>query len=151
MASFDLSNLNLSTSIEVQAKKQDMERQKMGRKETGTKKRQHNVMLRFNQAEYRYLEKLAKSYDLDITKRGVLSPLLRRLVLGRQLGERDRLPDTSNLAHQVNKVGNNINQLVKLAHHKNMRSANASLENEIRKSNELMRTLIELAEKNYRT
>ncbi len=128
-----------------------MERQKMGRKRLGTKKRQHKVMLRFNQAEYKYLEKLAESYDMDITKRGVLSPLLRRLVLGRQLVERDRLPDKSNLAHHVNKVGNNINQLVKLAHHKNLRSPNASLENEISTSNELMRSLLELAEKSYRT
>ncbi len=128
-----------------------MERQKMGRKKLGSKKRRHNVMLRFNHREYRYLEKLAKSYDMDITKRGVLSPLLRRLVLGKQVKEEERLPDTSNLAHHVNKVGNNINQLVKLAHHKNMRSPNASLENEIRKSNELMRTLLELAEKSYRT
>ncbi len=128
-----------------------MGQQKIGRKQLGTKKRQHNVMLRFNLGEYKYLEKLAESYDMDITKRGVLSPLLRRLLLDKQLGEKDRLPNTSNLAHHVNKVGNNINQLVKLARHKNMRSPNASLENEIRKSNELMRTLLELAEKSYRT
>lgn len=128
-----------------------MERQKLGRKRLGEKKRQHNVMLRFNEKEYGYLEKLADSYDMDITRRGVLSPLLRRLLLGKQLGQNDRLPDTSNLAHHVNKVGNNINQLVKLAHHKNLRSPNASLEPEIRKCNELMRTLIETAEKNYRT
>ena len=51
-------------------------------------------MLRFNQGEYKYLEELAESYDMDITKRGVLSPLLRRLVLGKQLKEKDRLPDT---------------------------------------------------------
>ena len=106
-------------------------------------------MLRFNQKEYKHLERLAESYDLDITKRGVLSPLLRRLLLDKQLGEKDRLPDTSNLAHHVNKVGNNINQLVRLAHHKNMRSPNTSLEKEIRKSNELMEALLELAEKSY--
>ncbi len=127
-----------------------MEQQKIGRKRLGEKKRQYNVMLRFNQAEYRYLEKLADSYDMDITKRGVLSPLLRRLLLGKQLGQKDRLPDTSNLAHHVNKVGNNINQLVKLAHHKNLRSPNSNLEKEIRKSNELMRMLLELVEKSYR-
>ena len=127
-----------------------MERQKMGRKRLGKKKRRHNVMLRFNEKEYGYLENLVRSYDMEITKRGVLSPLLRRLLLGKRLEEKDSLPDTSNLAHHVNKVGNNINQLVKLAHHKNLRSPNASLENEIRKSNELMRTLLELAEKSYR-
>jgi len=49
------------------------------------------------------------------------------------------------------KNGNNINQLVKSAHHKNLRSPNASLEEEIRKSNELMRMLLELVEKSYRT
>ncbi len=128
-----------------------MERQKIGRKQLGIKKRQHNVMLRFNQEEYKYLEKLAESYDMDITKRGVLSPLLRRLILGKQLKEEDRLPGTSNLAHHVNRVGNNINQLVRLAHHKNLRSPNASLEVEIGKSNELMRSLLELVEKSYRT
>ncbi|SRR5665811_360687 len=128
-----------------------MEQQKMGRKRLGTEKRQHKVMLRFNQKEYKHLERLAGSYDMDITKRGVLSPLLRRLLLGNQLEEKNRLPDTSNLAHHVNKVGNNINQLVKLAHHKNLRSPNASLEEEIRKSNELMRMLLELVEKSYRT
>src|SRR5680860_711408 len=111
-----------------------MEQQKMGRKRLGTEKRQHKVMLRFNQKEYKHLERLAGSYDMDITKRGVLSPLLRRLLLGNQLEEKNRLPDTSNLAH-----------------HKNLRSPNASLEEEIRKSNELMRMLLELVEKSYRT
>ena len=110
----------------------------------GNKKRYHNVMLRFNDTEYERLRKICESYNLDISKRGVISPLLRRLVLQSEAEEKDRLPDTSNLAYHINKIGNNINQLVKLAHHKNLRSPNSSLQNEIQKTNGLLNTLLEI-------
>ena len=108
----------------------------------GNKKRYHNVMLRFNDTEYDTLKILCESYHLDIYERGIISPLLRRLVLHTESKEKDRLPNTSNLAYHINKIGNNINQLVKLAHHKNLRSPNSSLENEIQKVNALLNTLI---------
>jgi hypothetical protein len=81
---------------------------------------------------------------VDISERGTISPLLRRLVLNSEAEEKDTLPDTSNLAYHINKIGNNINQLVKIAHHKNLRSPNSSLQNEIQKTNELLHTLIEI-------
>jgi hypothetical protein len=101
-------------------------------------------MLRFNDTEYDRLRAIAGSYNLDISERGTISPLLRRLVLNRGLEERDRLPDTSNLAYQINKIGRNINQLVKLAHHKNLRSPNSSLADEIQRTNGLLNALIEI-------
>jgi len=101
-------------------------------------------MLRFNDAEYGRLGTIAASYGLDISERGVLSPLLRRLVLYREMEEKDRLPNTSDLTYQMNRIGNNINQLVKLAHYRDMRNPNGSLGNEIRKTNELLCTLIEI-------
>lgn len=110
----------------------------------GNKKRYHNVMLRFNDTEYERLRKICESYDLDISERGTISPLLRRLVLQSVSDEKDRLPDTSNLAYHINKIGNNINQLVKIAHHKNLRSPNSNLEREINKTNELLYSLIEI-------
>ncbi len=110
----------------------------------GNKKRYHNVMLRFNDREYEKLKKICESYDLDISERGTISPLLRRLVLQQEAEGKDRLPDTSNLAYHINKIGNNINQLVKVAHHKNLRSPNSSLQNEIQKTNELLYSLIEI-------
>lgn len=110
----------------------------------GNRKRYHNVMLRFNDAEYDKLRLIFESFDLDISERGVISPLLRRLVLQQKVEEKDRLPDTSNLAYHINKIGNNINQLVKIAHHKNLRSPNSSLQNEIQKTNELLHALIEI-------
>ncbi len=119
-----------------------MEQRKRGRKRLGKKKRYHNVMLRFNDSEYEKLKVICESFDLDISKRGTISPFLRRLVLNQKADEKDRLPDTSNLAYQINKIGNNINQLVKLAHHKNLRSPNSPVEAEIRKTNELLNTLI---------
>jgi len=87
---------------------------------------------------------LCASYQLDISKRGTISPLLRRLVLQQGAAEKDRLPDTSNLAYHFNKIGNNINQLVKLAHHKNLRYRNNNLQNEIQKTNELLYRLLEI-------
>ena len=111
----------------------------------GNKKRFHNVMLRFNDTEYDKLRLICESYHLDISKRGVVSPLLRRLVLQSISEEKDRLPDTSNLAYQINKIGNNINQLVKIAHLKNLRSPNSSLQNEIQKTNELLYALLKIA------
>jgi len=101
-------------------------------------------MLRFNDTEYHKLRLICESYHLDISQRGTISPLLRRLVLQQKAEEKDRLPDTSNLAYHINKIGNNINQLVKIAHHKNLRSPNSSLQNEIQKTNELLRALIEI-------
>lgn len=121
-----------------------MEQKKRGRKRLGNKKRFHNIMLRFNDSEYERLRKICESYNLDISQRGVISPLLRRLVLQSESEEKDRLPDTSNLAYQINKIGNNINQLVKIAHHKNLRNPNSSLQNEIRKTNELLYALFKI-------
>jgi len=111
----------------------------------GNKKRYHNVMLRFNNTEYDKLKKICESYHMDISERGVISPLLRRLVLQQVAEEKDMLPDTSNLAYHINKIGNNINQLVKIAHHKNLRSPNSSLQNEVQKTNELLHGLIQIA------
>lgn len=121
-----------------------MEQRKRGRKRLGKMKRYHNIMLRFNDSEYERLRKICESYNLDISERGVISPLLRRLVLQQEAQEKDRLPDTSNLAYHINKIGNNINQLVKIAHHKNLRSPNSSLQNEIQRTNELLHGLIEI-------
>lgn len=122
-----------------------MEQRKRGRKRLGKKKRMHNVMLRFNDTEYERLGKICESYHLDISERGTISPLLRRLVLQQKAEEKDRLPDTSNLAYHINRIGNNINQLVKVAHHKNLRSPNSNLEREISKTNELLYSLIKIA------
>ncbi len=99
-------------------------------------------MLRFNDTEYERLRTICESYHLDISDRGVISPLIRRLVLDKESEEKDRLPNTLNLAYRINKIGNNINQLVKLAHHKNIRSPNSSLEIEIQKANALLQVLI---------
>lgn len=121
-----------------------MEQRKRGRKRLGNRKRYHNVMLRFNDTEFEKLRRICESYNLDISQRGVISPLLRRLVLNGEAEEKDMLPDTSNLAYHINKIGNNINQLVKIAHHKNLRSPNSSLVSEINKTNELLYTLIEI-------
>jgi len=120
-----------------------MEQRKRGRKRLGNKKRYHNVMLRFNDTEYGKLRKICESLDLDISERGTISPLLRRLVLQQKAEEKDMLPETSNLAYHINKIGNNINQLVKIAHHKNLRSPNSSFQNEIQRTNELLYSLIE--------
>ena len=122
----------------------EMEQRKRGRKRLGSKKRYHNVMLRFNDTEYDTLRIICESYNLNISERGVISPLLRRLVLDKESEEKDKLPSTSNLAYHINKIGNNINQLVKLAHHKNLRSPNSSLENEIQKANVLLNALINI-------
>ena len=121
-----------------------MERRKRGRKRLGKSKRYHNIMLRFNDTEYGRLKTIAESYNLDISQRGVISPLLRRLVLDRESEEKERLPNTLDIAHHINRIGSNINQLVKLVHFKNLRSPNSSLVDEIQKTNELLGSLIEI-------
>lgn len=98
-----------------------MEQRKRGRERLGNKKRYHNVMLRFNDTEYEKLRIICESYHLDIYERGVISPLLRRLVLEKESEEKDKLPNISNLVYHINKI----------AHHKNLRSPNGSLENEL--------------------
>lgn len=121
-----------------------MEQKKRGRKRLGNSKRKYNVMLRFNDTEYDKLRIICESYHLNISERGVISPLLRRLVLNGNVEDKDRLPSTSNLAYHINKIGNNINQLVKLANYKSLRSPNSSLESEIQKANALLSALIKI-------
>ena len=110
----------------------------------GNRKRYHNVMLRFNDTEYDRLRRICESYHLDISERGVIAPFLRRLVLDRESEEKERLPNSFDLAHHINRVGSNINQLVKLAHFKNQRSPNSGLMDEVRSINELLGALIEI-------
>jgi hypothetical protein len=101
-------------------------------------------MLRFNDSEYDKLRLICESYHLDICERGVISPFLRRLVLDMESEEKERLPNTMDLAHHINRIGSNINQLVKLAHFKNQRSPNSGLMEGIRRTNELLGALIEI-------
>ena len=55
------------------------------------------------------------------------------------------IPDSiSNLTYQINKIGTNINQLVKVVNYKNLRSPNSKLKIEIRNSNELMGKIFKL-------
>lgn len=124
-----------------------MEPKKRGRKRLGNRKRWHNIMLRFNDAEYERLTTICESYNLDICQRGVISPLLRRMVLNGKTEEKEMLPDTSELAYHINRIGNNINQLVKLANHKNLRYSDASLDTEIKRTNELLYELLEITMK----
>jgi hypothetical protein len=104
-------------------------------------------MLRFNDAEYEKLRAICESYDLNISQRGVISPLLRRMVLNKPCEEKEGLPDTSDIAYHINRIGNNINQLVKLAHHKNLRNPNGNLGPEIKRTNELLYELLEITMK----
>lgn len=122
-----------------------MEINKGGRKRLGANKRVYDVKLRFNEEEMKVLKKIVESYNLDITKRGVLSPFLRRLILSENASQEDQIPDSlSKLTYQINRIGTNINQLTKVANYKNMRSPSAKLETEIRKSNELMEQIFDL-------
>ncbi len=101
-------------------------------------------MLRFNNMEYERLRKICESYDLDISQRGTTGPLLRRLVLDKGAVEKDRLPTSSDMSYHINKIGNNINQLVKLAHRKNKRYPNQSITFEIERANALLYELVKL-------
>src|SRR5680860_592131 len=112
---------------------------KGGRKRLGNRKRKHRITLRFNPSELQKVKAILESYNLDFGKRGTVGPFLRRLILNGETVKEKRIPDgISNLRYQLNRIGTNINQLVKVANYKNMRSPNASLEREIRKANGLM-------------
>ena len=117
---------------------------KGGRKRLGDKKREHAITLRFNGMELEKVKTILQAYNLDFGKRGTVGPFLRKLVLNKETVKEKRIPDgISNLSYQINKIGTNINQLVKVANYKNMRSPNANLEREIYKASELMLELIE--------
>ena len=115
-----------------------------GRKHLGDRKREHAITLRFNRTELEKVKAILQSYNLDFRKRGTVGPFLRKLILNRETIKEKRVPDEiSNLNYQLNKIGSNINQLVKVANYKSMRSPNASLEREMQKVSELMIELIE--------
>jgi|SRR5680860_1713322 len=117
---------------------------KGGRKRLGERKREHAITLRFNRTELEKMKTILQSYNLDFRKRGTVGPFLRKLILNKETTKEKRIPDgISNLSFQINKIGTNINQLVKVANYKNMRSPNANLEREIERANELMLELIE--------
>jgi len=118
---------------------------KGGRTALGNKKRNHRIALRFNNGELEELKNLMDSYHLDHTKRGVIGPFLRRLVLNKEADEDKKLPDLSaNLVFQINKIGVNINQLTAAVRSKNLRNPSAKLEKGIEKSNELLTEIMTL-------
>ena len=117
---------------------------KGGRKRLWDRKREHAITLRFNGTELEKVKSILQSYNLDFGKRGTVGPFLRKLILNGKTTKEKRIPDGfSNLSYQINKIGTNINQLVKVANYKNIRSPNANLEREIKKASQLMLELIE--------
>jgi len=117
---------------------------KGGRKRLGDRKREHAITLRFNGTELEKVKTILQSYNLDFGKRGTVGPFLRKLILNKKTTKEKQVPDgISNLSYQINKIGTNINQLVKVANYKNMRSPNSNLEREVQKASELMLELIE--------
>tara|TARA_R110000765_G_scaffold9911_3_gene30851 strand:+ start:32260 stop:32649 length:390 start_codon:yes stop_codon:yes gene_type:complete len=126
-----------------------MERNRGGRKRLGDEKRTYEVKIRFNRDELKSVRTIVASYDLDIEKRGVLGPFLRRLILNKEAIEAEKLPELSvNLIYQINKIGTNINQLTTVAKSKNLRNPSAKLDAEIEKSNELLSQVLELLHEN---
>ena len=120
-----------------------MSNNKGGRKRLGERKREHAITLRFNGTELEKVKTILQSYNLKFGKRGTVGPFLRRLILNRETIKEKRIPDSiHNLSYQINKIGTNINQLVKVAHYKNMRSPNSNLERELEKASALMLELI---------
>ena len=117
---------------------------KGGRKRLGDRKRMHSITLRFNGTELEKVKSILQSYNLDFGKRGTVGPFLRKFILTGKSTKEKKLPDgLSNLSYQINKIGTNINQLVKVANYKNMRSPNSNLEREVQKASQLMLELIE--------
>ena len=117
---------------------------KGGRKRLGDRRRKHAITLRFNGEELEKVKSILQSYNLDFRKRGTVGPFLRKLILNGKTTKEKSIPDgISNLSYQINKIGTNINQLVKVANYKNMRSPNSNLEREMKKTSELMLELIE--------
>ena len=116
-----------ATSYEVKRDKIEfkMANNKGGRKRLGDKKRMHTITLRFNGTELEKVRTILQSYNLDFGKRGTVGPFLRKLILNKKTTKEKRIPDgISNLSYQINKIGTNINQLVKVANYKNMRGPN---------------------------
>ena len=118
---------------------------KGGRKRLGENKREYSIKVRFNPGEKEKLKTLVTSNNLDFEKRGIIGPFLRRVILNSQNGEEDKLPDScSKLIFQISKIGNNINQLAKVANYKNLRSPSSKIERELQTSNELMREILDV-------
>ncbi|NKI26556.1 MobC family plasmid mobilization relaxosome protein [Arenibacter sp. 6A1] len=114
----------------------------IGRKRLGDRKRKHAITLRFNTEELENVKALLKSYQVDFHKRGTVGPFLRTLILNKEVEKTEGLPvSMPKVNYQLNKIGTNLNQLVKVAHYKNRRSPNASLVAEMKRANELVATL----------
>jgi hypothetical protein len=118
---------------------------KGGRKLLGDKKREHAITLRFNGTELEKVRTIPQSYNLDFRKSGTVGSFLRKLILNGKIIKGKSIPDgISNLSYQINNIGTNINQLVKIANYKNMRSPNSNLGREMKKTSELMLEPIEI-------
>ena len=96
---------------------------KIGRKLLGDKKRKHAITLRFNAKELDKVRTLLRFYNVDFDKRGAVGPFLRLLIINKETEKAECLPDsTTKVGYQLNKIGTNINQLVKVVHYKNRRT-----------------------------
>ena len=114
----------------------------IGRKRLGESKRKHAITLRFNTEELEKVKALLQSNKVDFHKRGTVGPYLRTLILNKEVMNAECHPDTTpKIGYQLNKIGTNLNQLVKVAHYKNKRSPNASLVDEMKRANNLVATL----------
>ena len=114
----------------------------IGRKRLGNSKRTHTITLRFNTEELKKVKALLRSYQVDFQKRGTVGPFLRSLILGKEVEKTGGVPsNTSKIEYQLNKIGTNLNQLIKVAHYKNRRSPNASLVDEMKRANKLVAAL----------
>ncbi len=114
----------------------------IGRKRLGESKRKHAITLRFNTEELEKVKALLQSYQVDFQTRGTVGPFLRSLILNKEVEKTEGQPvSMPKVNYQLNKIGTNLNQLVKVAHYKNRRSPNASLVREMEKANNLVATL----------
>ena len=89
-------------------------------------KRTHNYKIRFNDFEHEKLISLLKSHDINPNNKRCVAPFIRNFILDISYNpsiEPNKTTDTFNkqsakIAYEINKIGGNINQLMRLIHQK---------------------------------
>ncbi|MBB3125243.1 hypothetical protein FHS04_002787 [Mesoflavibacter sabulilitoris] len=133
----------------VMEEKKTFKKGKGGRKPLKKNEKKNNsIMLRFNDEEHLQLIDKLKNKGLNTDKRGVIAPFLRSYFLGISDNKlKNKQENIKEFIYQINRIGNNINQITYLFHLKNKKNQLNISDKDINIINENMMNLIEISSK----
>ncbi|SEC65266.1 mobilisation protein (MobC) [Tenacibaculum sp. MAR_2009_124] len=105
-------------------------------------KRTIEYKIRFNEEENKLLNNLLDAYFIDKEKKGTIRPFIRQFLIqsskGSNIYDQNMI---SKLVYEINKIGVNVNQVVRLMNQKNINKNNVNLEHDLKELNRIMHNM----------